>query len=169
MKIKIKYPLIILFFSIYFIGIVLTFSGNLITQIQNIRHQNQIEKINDFEILEFSISEWHQFSDINEINFKNNYYDVISYAKLNNVIIAKVLKDNFENEISISISKIFKNDKNPISEKKKSNSFSKHLFSKNIFYSGNTIEFILIKLHEFDNILTIKTSNFINLNEKPPC
>ncbi len=147
---------------------IFAFSGNLIYQIQVVRHQNQIEKSFNSEILEFSLLEWNKFSDLNEIKFQNNYYDVISFQKINTKIFTKVVKDDFENENRILISKIFKKSKSPLSEKKKSNIFSKHIFLKNEFIFLN-IFFFLTKLQIKNGILSSKTSNFINLQEKPPC
>lgn len=166
---KIKNPAVILIISIYFIGMFVTFSGSLINQIQVVRHQNQIEKIANAEILEFSIIEWNNFSESNEIKFQNDFYDVISFEIINSKIFAKVVKDNFENETRITLSKIFNKTKSPFSEKKKSNSFSKHILSLNEIIGLKNINFPLNKLLNLYEVLTSKTSNYINFLEKPPC
>lgn len=148
---------------------VVTFSGHLILQIQTLRHHNQIEKIKYSETLEFSTTEWNNFSDNTEIKFKNNYYDVISVREINSKIIAKVVKDKFENEFRITFSKIFNKTKFPFSEKNKLNNFSKHLATKNEFVILTNLDFALDKLLKYECYLNFKTSNFINFQEKPPC
>ena len=147
---------------------ILVFSGDLITQIQDFRHQNQIEKINQSETIAFSETEWNNFNNADEIKFQNNYYDVISIKKSYNKIIAKVVKDDFESEIRIGISKIFKNKK-PISHKKKTNSISKHLISKADFLKNKDSKIHQKLIQKSDGLIHLKTSNFINFQEKPPC
>ncbi len=148
---------------------VLTFCGNLFQKIQNVRYQYQIEKSFKSEILEFSILEWNKFSDSKEIKFKDNYYDVISFENINSKILAKVVKDDYDNEIRITFNKIFNKHKLPLSEKKKTNSFSKHILLKNEFIFRNEIIFFITKFQIKDGILNSKTSSFINVQKKPPC
>ena len=148
---------------------ILTFSGGLIYQIQIVRHQNQIENINNAETLEFSLLEWNKFSDSKEIKFKDNYYDVISFKNIKSKILAKAVKDDFENEFRITFNKIFNKHKSPLSEKKKTNLFSKHILSKNEFICTNKINLFNVELQKFDVIIDFKTTNFINFQEKPPC
>ncbi len=145
----------------------ITFSGDLILQIQSVRHQNQIEKLEKSETLEFSLKEWNNFSDNQEIKFQNSYYDVISSQTINSKVVAKVVKDDFENEIRVSIHKIFSKTKSSSSNQKKSNTFSKHVICKNEFVYKNKFDFI--KLTNFSEVLISKTSNFIEFSEKPPC
>lgn len=147
----------------------LTLSENLIYQIQVVRHQNQIEKISKAEILEFSLCEWNSFSDLQEIKFQNNFYDVISFKKINIKVVVKVVKDDFENEIRVSFLKILNKFKFPLSDKKKSNSFSKHLLSKNEFICSIKVNIYNSNHKNFDRTLSSKTSSFINFQEKPPC
>lgn len=155
--------------SVYFIGMVLTFSGDLIQRIQLVRYQNQIEKIANAKHLEFSLKEWNSFEGADEIKFQNQYYDVISFEKINSKIIANVVHDKFENEARVILTKILDKTKSPLPEKKKSNSFSKHILSKNeIICTNNIISFKFI-LSKFDKIIVSKTSSFINFQEKPPC
>lgn len=158
-----------LIISIYFIGMVLIFSGSLIEQIQCVRHQNQIEKIANAETIEFTLNNWNNFSESNEIKFRNNYYDVISFENINSRIFAKVVKDDFENDTRITLSKILNKTQSPFSEKKKSNSFSKHILYINEFVGNKNIHFQLNKPLNLNEILVSKTSNYINFLEKPPC
>lgn len=148
---------------------VLTFSGDLLNQIQVIHHQNQIEKVSSAKTLEFTINEWNNFSELNEIKYQNNYYDVISFKKVNSKIVANVVKDKFENETRVTISKIINKSKIPFSDKKKSNSFSKHLFSQNEFICNDILNLFKFKLRKFDRVLCSKIATYINFQEKPPC
>ena len=147
---------------------VFTFSGNLLNQIQVVRQQNQIEKIASSEILEFSLNEWNNFSSLNEIKFQNNYYDIISFEKINSKIVAKVVKDDFENEVRITFLKVFNKHQSPLSHKKKTNSFSNYLpcdFASNNF---EKINFNADLIQHKSQYLLLRTSNFINFLEKPP-
>jgi hypothetical protein len=166
---KNKKSIIFIIISIYVIGMVMTFTGDLILQIQTIRHQNRIEKIKNSESLEFSMTQWNNFSDNTEIKFQNRYYDVISFKEIDSKIIVKVIKDQFENEFRVSLAKIFNKNKIPFSEKSKSNFFSKHLVSKVEYITFINLDFLLDKLQENNSFLNSKTSNFINFQEKPPC
>ncbi len=147
----------------------MTFTRDLILQIQTVRHQNQIKKIENAQTLEFSIKEWNSFSDTNEIKFQNKYYDVISFREIDSKVIVKVIRDTFEDEFRVTFSKIFNKNKIPFSEKNKSNFFSKHLTSKDEFVFSVNIDFALDELLKNERYINIKTSNFINFQEKPPC
>lgn len=147
----------------------ISLSGDLVLQIQTVRHQNQIEKIKNAQTLEFSIKEWNSFSDNKEIKFQNNYYDVISFQEIDSKIIVKVIKDQFESEFRVCFSKIFNKSKFPFSDKKKSNFFSKHLLSKKEYIILSHLDFLNDKLRENDSFLDSKTSTFLNFQEKPPC
>ena len=155
--------------SIYFVGMLLTFSGNLIQRIQSVRFQNQIEKIANSKNLEFSLKEWNSFEGANEIAFKNQFYDVVSFKKIDSKIIANVVPDKFENEVRIFLTKILSKTKSSLPEKKKSNSFSKHILSKNEFICPNKKHFYDYKLPIYNSVDNCKTSAFINFQEKPPC
>ncbi len=166
---KIKNPAIFLILSVYVIGMILAFSGDLIQHIQNIRYRNQIEKIANAETLEFSKTEWNNFSGNHEIHFQNHYYDVISFEQNNKKITAKVVKDSSENKTRVTFVELLKKNKTPISEKKKSNSFSKHVISENKFYYYNKLVFLSEILQNFDGLTSSKTKSFIYLQDKPPC
>lgn len=166
---KIKKPAIFLILSVYIIGMVLAFSGDLIQHIQNIRYQNQIEKIVNSETLEFTKKEWNSFSDNHEIHYQNHYYDVISFQQINAKITAKVVKDSSESKTRVTVVELLKKNKTPISENKKSYSFSKHLVSENKFFYYNKLVFLSEKLQNFGGLYSSKTKSFIYLQDKPPC
>ena len=148
---------------------IFSFSGGLITQIQNVRQKEIIEKNANFEVLNFTINQWNDFNDTEEIKYDNKFYDVVSFKKINSNVIVTAIHDDLENEVRIFISKIYKKSKNPISEKAFSKSFSKHILFKNkllafekslIFYNSNR----MILFSPID-----KTSDFNDFIERPPC
>ena len=110
---------------------IVSFVCDLLLQMQTIRHQNQIEKFSDYEILEFSETTWNNFPNKDEIKFNGKYYDVILIEKRDSTIFAKVVCDDLENELHVFIAKINKDSKVPLSNKIKS--FSKHLINQNDF------------------------------------
>ena len=153
----------------YIIGIVFSFSGNLINQIQVTRQKIQIEKISNAEILEFSLNDWNNFEDSDEIKFRNEYYDVVSFQKINNRIFAKAVKDDLENELRVSFLKVFNKHQSPLSKIKKTNFFSKHLLCFTEFKIVGNSNFKLDFVPDNIYFLAFKTSSFINFLEKPPC
>lgn len=160
---------VFLILSIYVFGTVLSFTGDFIQHIQVVRHQNQIEKIAKAQTIEFSFSQWEKFTDTKEIKIENDFYDVVSFRKSNSKIIAKVVKDDFENEIRVTLSQICKNQKIPYSDKKKSNTISKHFVSKDKFYTYYTNVIQLEKKSNFKFKANLKEISFIYLPIKPPC
>ena len=148
---------------------IFSFSGGLITQIQNIRQKKIIEKNTNFEVLNFTINQWNEFNDTEEIKHNNKFYDVVSFKKINSNVIVTAIHDDLENEVRVFISKIYKKSKKSIPEKVVSKVFSKHILLKNnsfvsekslIFY--NSPQKFLLQPKD-------KTSDFNDFVEKPPC
>ena len=160
---------VFLILSIYIFGLLLSFTGDFIQHFQAVRHQNQIEKIELATTLEFSFNDWKKFKDSKEIHFQYDFYDVISINKTANKIIAKVVKDDFENEIRVAFSQIFTKHKLPISEKKKTDSFAKHLNIKLLENLKNVTTVFSKKTSNFDYLLHLKINSYIDLPLKPPC
>lgn len=154
--------------SIYCIGLLFSFSGDLIQKIQAVRYQNQIDKTKKREVLVFSTKEWESYNNVKEIKYKNNFYDVISYQVINSKISATVVKDKFENETRVVISQIFNKHKIPFSEKKKSSSFSEHIAQEFQIITSKP-EFLNYKPSNFDAYFDLKIKSFINPLQKPPC
>ena len=154
--------------SIYCIGLLLSYSGDLIQQLQSIRYYNQIEKTKKSEVLVFSIQEWKSFKGEKEIKYKNDFYDVISYQAIKSKIIAIVVKDRFENETRVTISRIFNKHKIPFSEKKGSNTFSVHI-TQEFQIIASKPEFLNYKPSNFDAFFDLKIKSFTNPLQKPPC
>ena len=121
---------------------IFSFSGGLITQNQNIRQKGIIEKNTNFEVLNFTINQWNDFNDTEEIKYDNKFYNVVSFKKINSNVIVTASHDDLENEVRIFISKIYKKTKNPISEKAFFKAFSKHiLLNNNSFVEENSLIF----------------------------
>ena len=160
---------VFLILSIYVFGTILSFTGDFIQHIQVVRHQNQIEKIAKAQTIEFSFSQWEKFTDTKEIKIENDFYDVVSFRKSNSKIIAKVVKDNFENEIRITFSQIFNKHKLPASGKKKSSPIAKHFNIKLNENFKNSVVLFSKKASNFDYLINSKINSFIDLPLKPPC
>ncbi len=155
--------------SLYIFGLILSFTGEFIQHFQNSRQQSQIKKISLSKNLEFSLKDWVKFNDAKEIQFQSDFYDVISIKKTTHKIIAKVVKDDFENEMRVAFSQIFNKHKLPLSEKKKTNSIAKHLNVNFKAYFNSTITLYIEKKSNFDFNKNLKIISFIDLPIKPPC
>ena len=146
---------------------IVSFVCDLLLQMQTIRHQNQIEKFSDYEILEFSETTWNNFPNKDEIKFNGKYYDVALIEKRGSTIFAKVVCDDLENELHVFIAKINKDSKVPLSNKIKS--FSKHLINQNDFLFTNDFLISSNKLQKFSFISNDIISGFNTFLERPPC
>jgi len=166
---KLKKISIFVVISIYILGIFITFSGDLIQQLQIIRHQNQIQKNNKKESIVFTLKEWNHYLDISEIKYKNNFYDVVSIKKSNSNIIVNVVKDDFENKLRITFLQLLNKHKIPLSEKKKAISFSKHFIVSENKVAPSILVLNIIKLQNYDTNHNLKTNSYIKLLQKPPC
>lgn len=154
--------------SLYVMGVFLAHSGDLFNEIQNIRYENQIRKIKLSQTIIFSSGEWQTFSNKKEIKYNNAYYDVISFRKYGSEVIAKVVKDEFENEFRLTISQVLNKNKIPTSEKK-STFISIHLAQKYPLNIGFKINFGIDAIENYNTQFNLKTSSFVNLMYDPPC
>jgi hypothetical protein len=157
---------LIILIPIYLIGVFVSISKELITDFQAVRFQNQIEKNNNTQVLEFSISDWQKFSYSKEIKFKNHFYDVVSFEEKNSKIIAHVVADNFENEFRVSIVSLLSKHKN--SNFIKTKVFSKHLPTNNNFSLTKKIFFWENNEKNYCQ-KSLFLDNYFNFLEKPPC
>jgi hypothetical protein len=166
-KFKILAILSIVF--IYIFGVIFTFSGDLISHIQLVRHENQIKKLDLIELLEFTNQEWLPFSDNKEIKYKNNFYDVISVQIIQSKVLVKVVKDNLESKLRLSFLKVFNKNKFPNSDYKKFDFFSKHITISTCTKLIIKTKFLLDIKQNFNIFFQHKTRSYINLLQKPPC
>lgn len=166
---KIKFLPVIILATIYLVGFVFAFSGDLITQIQTIRQHNQINKKNHLETISLSLSQWNDLDDKHEIKIDKVYYDVVSHSIVGSNVILKVVKDHFESEIRVFFAQVFHKNKLPNSEKKKVNFLTSQIIvdSQSIYNAKKGFEEILIK--NFKSNFDLKTNSFIFLLQKPPC
>ena len=155
--------------AIYLFGFLFAFSGDLIIQIQTVRHHNQIKETNCFETISLSLSQWNTLNDKHEIKLDNIYYDVVSHSISGQNVILRAVKDHFESEIRIVFSQIFSKNKIPSSNKKKINNF----FSQILFEFTTKLKIIdffdIVLIKKFKSNFDLKTITFIYLPQKPPC
>lgn len=155
--------------TMYLVGLLFAFSGDLFQQIQTTRHQNQINKINQIELISISLSQWNEFENKHEIKLKDIFYDVVAHSISEQKVTLKVVKDHSENEIRVVFSQVFNKCKCPTSDKKKSNSSIHQIvfepksnwFNKSIFTS--------ILIENFKSNFDLKTNAYVYLPQKPPC
>lgn len=165
---KYKKPAILIIISLYIIGVFFVNSGDLFSQIQKIRYENRIKKIKLCKTIIFSSKEWKVFSDKKEIKFNNAYYDVIAFQEFNSKVIAKVIKDDLENEFRLVISQIL-NKQKPLPLDKKYTSLSKHLVQKEKINFVFKFNFKIDKIENYDTQFNLKTKSFIYSLFEPPC
>lgn len=165
---KSKTLIIFIVISLYIAHIFFAYSGDLFSQIQKIRYENQIEKIELSETITFSLEEWQAFSDKTEIKHNNAYYDVISFQKFHSEVTVKIVKDDLEDEFRFVISQLLNQHKTPSSEKK--NTFvSKHLVQKDKINFDFKIDFIIDTIENHSTQFNLKTRSFIYSEYQPPC
>jgi hypothetical protein len=166
---KIKFLPVIILATMYLVGFVFAFSGDLIQQIQTVRQHKQVNKKNNIETISLSLSQWSNLSDKHEIKIDKVYYDVVSHSIVGSNIILKVVKDHFESEIRVFFAQVFHKNKLPNSEKKKVNFLTSQIAvdSQSIYNAKKGFEEILVK--NFKSNFDLKTNSFIFLIQKPPC
>ena len=124
---KIKYYSVITIAIFYILQLSLVFSGTMIENIQQIRHQNQVSKINLALEKIIPVKDWNNFDNKKEIKINAVYYDVISFRIFSDKVVIKVVKDNFESELRISMQRLFENKSLPSNDKKKCFNFYNYL------------------------------------------
>ena len=125
---KIKYIAIVTIATSYVLQLCFVFSGTLIENFQEIRHQNQISKLHLSETKKISIDNWNNFDNKKEIKINGIFYDVASFKFVNKIVIVHVVADNFENQMRINFESLFHKSKKTDSNQKKSiNSFNSTL------------------------------------------
>ncbi len=167
LKNKIRVILIVVI-SFYITGVFLTYSDNLLRQIQKIRYENQIQNIKFSKSITFSSEEWRDFSNKTEIKYKNVFYDVVSFQQFHSKVIAKVVKDDFENEFRLVVSQVLNKHKRFPSEKKRA-IFSKHLVHKDKVDWSFKIDFKINAIENYNAQFNLKAKLLIYSVFDPPC
>jgi hypothetical protein len=164
---KNKRLVILIVISLYITGVFFDYSGDLFSQIQKIRRENYIKKIKFCQTRTFSLEEWESFSNKTEIRQNNIYYDVICFQKFHSKVIAKVVKDDLENEFRFMISQIFNKHKAPPLEKKHT-FISKHIVQKDKINFIFKFNFKIDKIENYETQFNLKTRSFIYSLFEPP-
>lgn len=165
---KNKIVVILIVISLYVTGVFLSYSGDLLAEIQKTRYENQIKKIKLCQTIIFSAKQWQAFSNKKEIKIKNTYYDVISFQKIQQGVVVKMVKDDLENEFRLVVSQILNKHKIPFSEKKDTSLF-KHLLQKQKSSNDVKFDFEIDEIENYNTNFNLKTKSFIDLLFDPPC
>lgn len=155
--------------TLYLVGFLFAFCGDLVQQIQTVRHQNQINKINQIELISISISQWNQFDNKHEIKLKDIFYDVVAHSISGQKVTLKVVKDHYENEVRVVFSQVFNKGKCPTSDKKKSTSSIHQIVCETKPNCLNNSNFASMLVENYKSKFDLKTNSYIYLPQKPPC
>lgn len=166
---KLKYISILSIALFYILHLCILFSGALIENIQQIRHQNQIAKTHIAEQKILTIEEWNTIDNEKEIKIHGIYYDVINFKVTPYKVIVKVVKDDFESELRISMQRLFNNKSLPSTDKKKCFDFYNYLST--IEKQKNESPSFLSSIETNPNSFFIQkeTNTFISSIYRPPC
>ena len=104
---KIKQTSIVLITLFYLVQFSLSFSGSVIDWIQEIRHQNQISKINSITQKTISLEDWKQLNNKKEIKINQDYFDIHSYTIIVDKVVLSVVQDDFESEVLVGLQNLF--------------------------------------------------------------
>ena len=90
---------------------------------QHIHYQNQLNQTDKFQLLHFTTKEWDTKENKREFQINGVYYDVQSISYKENGVVAKVVKDERENEIRVLLTQSFQKQKSIPAHKKKGHFF----------------------------------------------
>jgi hypothetical protein len=166
---NIKHISILSIATIYILQLCFVFSGTLIENIQELRHQNQISKNLMAEHMEFSLRDWQLLDNKKEIKINNTFYDVISFRNSSKKVVVKVVKDDFENEFRISFQNLFNKKNTTDSGKKKS--FNPYNYLTVISNETKTHSVLFLYFFSKSNLsfFKVKTNKIIEFIYRPPC
>jgi hypothetical protein len=152
---------------LYILAICFLYSGSLIDRFQEARYEKQILKKHLATTKIFSLKEWNNFPNKKEIKIKKNYYDIVSYKILQNIVITKLIKDTDESKIRVTLTFLFTKTKFPHNkhrtelDKFKVVLCSVYQIQSNSFLKPNTNIFDKIKINRYKNL-------YYSIY-KPPC
>ncbi|MFC4818623.1 hypothetical protein [Flavobacterium sp. GCM10023249] len=115
---KIKNISIFVIVTFYVLQFSPLFSDVFIENIKEIRYNAQLSKLHLAETKELSISYWNSLGKKKELKINGVYYDVVSYKKSGNKIIATLVKDSYEDKFKTALEQLF-SVKEPINKNKK--------------------------------------------------
>ncbi len=166
---KIKHIAIFAIVTFYVMQLCFVFSGTLIENYQEIRHQNQVSKLLLSETKEISLSNWNNFDNKKEIKINNRFYDVASFKIINKKVILKVVADNLENTIRISFESLFHKSKKTESNQKKAFKIFHFIAVIHDILSVNLKKPVEVFSQNIYFFVTLKTKNTTTNLDKPPC
>ncbi len=166
---KIKYISILSIALFYILQLCIIFSGALIENIQQIRYQNQIAKTHISEEKILTLREWNTLDNKKEIKIHGTYYDVIDIKITPSKVILKVVKDDFESELRISMQRLFNTKNLTSTDKKKCFNFYNYLSIIEIQKSKCIV--FLGTIYTNPNCFHIqgKTNTIVESIYRPPC
>lgn len=166
---KIKHIAIFAIVTFYVLQLCFVFSGSLIENFQQIRHQNQISKLLLSETKEISLIQWNKFDNKKEIEINNRFFDVASFKIIKKKVIIKVVADNLENKMRISFESLFHKSKKTESNQKKSfNSFNFIAVIHNIDFENLKNPLQILSSNIYFLIIQNTKNTVLNL-DRPPC
>jgi hypothetical protein len=110
----------------YCLGLFFSFTMFFLQEWQHINYQNQINQTDKIQLLHFTAKDWHATENKREFKINGVYYDVHSISYKENLVVAKVVKDELENEIRLLLTQTFQKQISIPAHKKKGHSLSVH-------------------------------------------
>jgi len=110
----------------YCLGLFFSFTLLILQEWQHIHYQNQLNQSDKFQWLRFTAKEWRAKDNKREFQINGIYYDVKAITYEKNYIVAKVVKDELENEIRLLLTQTFQKQKSIPAHKKKGHFLSIH-------------------------------------------
>ena len=91
----------------YCLGLFFSFTMLILQEWQHIHYQNQLNQTDKFQLLHFTAKEWKAKDNKREFQINGVYYDVQSISYKKNGVVAKVVKDELEDEIRVLLTQSF--------------------------------------------------------------
>ena len=152
----------------YCLGLFFSFTMLILQEWQHIHYQNQLNQTDKFQLLHFTAKEWKAKDNKREFQINGVYYDVQSISYKENGVVAKVVKDELENEIRVLLTQTFQKQKSIPSHKKKVHFLSVHELTSTQWKIENSPEFSITK-NSINNKKNICNWLLSQKLFRPPC
>jgi hypothetical protein len=166
---RIKHISIFVIATFYVLQLTPLFPVFFIENIKDIRNKIQISKLHLAETKELSISFWNTLPEKKEFKINGIYYDVISYKRANNKIIAKVIKDSYEDYFKIALDDLFCKKENSHKDKKKVHKLNLLVTTLSSHNEDSNTTFLETYYRSNYRNLKSKTKKIVVIALKPPC
>ena len=166
---RIKHISIFVIATFYVLQLTPLFSVFFIENIKDIRNKIQISKLHLAETKELSISFWNTLPKKKEFKINGIYYDVISYKRTNNKIIAKVIKDSHEDYFRIALDDLFCEKENSHKDKKKVQKLNLLVTTLTLHDEDKNTTFLETYYSSNYRKLRGKTKKIVIITLRPPC